>query len=142
MFKKLRYALLCFYIYYFVPIHYCDPELKPYKDELIQLTQQYCTNKQYNHPLHQYVYFKKLKGDEIGECVIKLHTYKIIIDPIFWKAIGENTRWQLITHEFAHCLLLKDHVDNKGNYMFPMYIPLSRDMVRNQFIQDVKEHCK
>jgi hypothetical protein len=141
MLKKLRYALLCFYLYYFVPIHYCDSELKPYRDDIIKLTQQYCTDKQYNHPLHQYVYFKKLKGYEIGECIVKFHTYKVMIDPVFFNSVTDNVRWQLLYHEFSHCLLMQNHVDNPKNYMYPMLIVLGKETVKEQFIEDLRSKC-
>ena len=142
MLKKLRYALVCFYLYYFVPIYYCDKELKPYKNEVAEIVEQYCPNQNYNRPLHQYIYFKRLKNYAIGECEIKFHTYKILIDPVFWKTASEQAKYETYVHESAHCLLSAIHVDNPSNYMFYMLNGLSKETVKRQFINDLKVHCK
>lgn len=141
MLKKIRNAVLCFYLYYFVPIHYTDQALKPYKEEIVQVTQKYCGNKYY-HPLHQYIYFKKLKPPTAAECVTKLNTYKILVDPTFWKYADDNYKWRIITHELGHCLLGLDHVDNPQNYMYyDDDVYLTKEIVRYQFIQDLRRRC-
>lgn len=141
MLKKLRYGLLCFYLYYFVPLSYCDKDLEKYKKEIIQITKEHCNDNQYFRPFHQYIYFKKLKDNEIGECVIKFNTYKILVDPVFWADATEDDRWQLMAHEFAHCLLMKNHVDNKYNYMYYMIVPLGKETAKKQFITDLRSKC-
>ena len=141
MLKKLRYVLLCMCLYYFIPIHYCDSELKSYRNEVMEMVEQYCPNKQYNNPQHQYIYFKRLKNYEIGECQMKFNTYKILIDPVFWKTASEQAKFETFVHEAGHCLLFKTHVDNPRSYMYYMLNGLSRETVRAQFIEDLRSKC-
>lgn len=141
MFKKLKYGLVLFYLYYFVPFSYCDKALEPYINEVVTLTKEHCREDQYNHPIHQFVYFKKLKDNAVGECIIKFRTYKILVDKKAWNEYSEDERWQIVYHEMAHCQLYKDHVDNFHNYMYYSIVPLGKEVVRNQFIEDLRRKC-
>lgn len=139
--KKFKYVLLFLCIYYFTPINYCNKNLKPYVKEVLEITNKYCTKKQYYNPLHTYIYFKKLPNNIIGYCSSKINGYGITIDPIYWKYATEADRFQLVVHEMSHCIIGKNHVDNKFNYMYYSLYPLSKQIVTQQFIENLRSVC-
>lgn len=141
MLKKFNYVLLCLCIYLFTPINYCSEELKPYRNELMSIVNEHCTIKQYNNPIHKYIYFKKLPGEEIGLCGVKRGGWKISIDPDFWRTANEDQKFELLAHELSHCILLKDHVDNQGNYMYYRLDPIPKEIVKQQFIENLRSKC-
>lgn len=141
MLKNLKYVLLFFCIYVFTPISYCDKTLNPYVQEVLEITNQHCNKKQYYNPAHTYVYFKKMSGHMIGYCSPKINGYGITVDPLYWKYANEDDRFQLIAHEMTHCILGKDHVDNKHNYMYYSVYPLTKQIIIQQFIENLRSVC-
>ena len=142
MLRAISYALLCLALLIsFTPINYVSAPLRPYHLEILKLTRGYCSSDQFFNPSQQLIYFNRLKGQEIGVCIVRAHSFTVQIDPIYWLTSDENAKWELMYHELAHCFLLKNHVDNPENYLYPYAVGLNKEEVTKQFIEDLKEHC-
>lgn len=141
MLKKLKYVLLFICIYLITPISYCNKDLKPYVKEIMDLTNTYCKPSQYNNPKHVYYFFRKLPKNMIGYCDDQINGFSIVIHPLYWQRATDADKFQLIAHELSHCLLSKEHVDNKWNYMYPSLYPLSREVVTQQYIENLRSVC-
>ena len=141
MLKKVKYVLLFLCLYSLTPINYCSKDLKPYRNELLALTKQYCKPGQYYNPAHKFLHFRKMKDHIIGYCSPTLVGYSITIDPTYWNRTSEDDRFQLIAHEISHCILGKDHVEDMHNYMYYSIYPLTKEVVTKQFIENLRSTC-
>lgn len=141
--RLIRNVLLGGLIYiYLIPFSHTNKTLIPYTNKVMAIVNKYCKKDQYNNPLHEYIYFTKLKGDDIGECGYGYNKFIIRIDSKFWLKASEDERIEVIFHEMYHCLFKKDHVDNSNNYMYYKIADLNKDVVIQQFTEDVKRICK
>lgn len=140
--RLLRNALCIFALFYlFTPTSYSNKDLKPYRDEVMDIIDQHCNSADYYHPRKQFLYFQKLTDYKIGECFINPLFYTIKIDLIFWAHANETERFELLSHELTHCALVYNHVDNYYNYMYYSIVTLSKDVILNQFLDNIKRRC-
>lgn len=143
MLKLIRNVLLGAVIYvYFIPFTHTNEVLIPYTNKVMTIVNQYCRKDQYNNPLHEYIYFAKLTGDDIGQCGWGFNKFIIKIRADFWDRATEDERTEVIFHEMYHCLFKKDHVDNPLNYMYYRMTYLKKEVIVQQFIDDVKQICR
>lgn len=142
MLKQLKYAICLLAIFYFFgPVSFDNKTLEPYKIEVMDIIHKHCDNSQYYNPRKQFLYFKHLTGGAVGECSINPWYYKVQIDPYYWKHFTEDEKFQVIFHEYTHCALLLNHVDNKNNYMYYMMVDLPKEVLIKQFLENVKLRC-
>lgn len=118
-----------------------DQALQPYTNEYFKLLNVNCSNKQYNTTNHYKIYTNKLNHAWIGLCTRKLSGFNIQVDSAWWKQANDPDRYQLIFHEMAHCLISKDHVENRDNYMNPSFVPIWYNDLFDQATKDIKDHC-
>lgn len=143
MFRKISASIILLLIVFLCyPIHYVNPQLKPLTNEIFSIVNQYCKPGQYYNPRHTFVYFKKLKEPIVGQCGMGIQRYSIVLDPPYWNYYNINDKFQLLVHEFSHCILFKNHVDDPKNYMYYSMVNLTKEQIKEQFIKDLKEHCK
>ncbi len=143
MLRPIRNVLLGIALYiYFIPFTHTNEVLKPYTNHVMTIVNQYCKKDQYNNPLHDYIYFSKLKDDEVGQCGMGYNKFIIKIDSKFWRTANEDEKTEVIFHEMYHCLFYKDHVDNPLNYMYYRMTDLKKEVIIQQFTDDVKRICK
>lgn len=57
--------------------------------------------------------FGTLKSPIVGLCQTGGLTPVVTIDPTHWATIGESQREELIFHELGHCVLDRDHRDDR-----------------------------
>lgn len=142
MLKRFSYAILSLYLCAnFIPLYYVNKTLKSYHKEILDIVKQYCKPNQYFNPHRQLIYFETLKDDAVGVCMMNNFSYIIKIDPKNWAISNEDERFEIITHEMAHCLLKKQHVDNSKNYMYYSIAQLNKEIVKEQFITDLEAYC-
>lgn len=143
MFLKFKlFILILLYSYIFIPIHYINPQLKSITDEIFNTVNLYCKHNQYYIPKNTLVYFKKLKEPIVGQCGLGFHQYSIVLDTTYWNYYNDDYKYQLLVHEYSHCILFKKHVSDETNYMFPSMVKLTKEQVKEQFVRDLKEHCE
>lgn len=143
MFLKFELSILFLTIcYFFTPVYYVNPQLKPLTNEIFSTVNQYCKPGQYYNPRHTFIYFKKLKEPIVGQCGFGIQKYTIQLDPSYWNIYNNDDKFQLLVHEFSHCILFKDHVNDRNNYMFASMVNLTKEQIMEQFIKDLKEHCE
>jgi len=143
MLRLIRNVLLGALIYvYLIPFTHTNEILTPYTNKVLAIVNTYCTKDQYSNPLHEYIYFAKLPPEEVGECGYGYNKFIIKIDRKFWFKANEDERHEVIFHEMYHCLFKKDHVDNPYNYMYYRMTNLTKEVIIQQFTDDVKRICK
>ncbi len=143
MLRWIRNVLLSIIVYIcFIPFTHTNEILTPYTNKVLEIVNTYCNKNQYNSTLHKYIYFAKLIDDEVGECSYGYRSFIIKIDRKFWFRSNEDERNEVIFHEMYHCLFKKDHVDNPNNYMYYRMTSLKKEVIVQQFTEDVKRICK
>lgn len=140
--KNVSYSLLsiCLYVSY-IPFNDIDRQLKPIVKDLMNDVHAHCKPGQYFNPDKRFIEFANLKDSDVGECTTSKNYYIISIDRRYWYRINEDERYDIMAHELAHCLLFKEHVDNPDNYMYYRTTDLKKAQIKQQFIQDLEEHC-
>lgn len=132
--------IIVFGITFGVPERNIDPELKPFVDSYISLIESQCPGKfKYNHQFN--VRFGKLEYPVIGLCFSPFDTRNITIDPNNWQSESDSGKLALMYHELSHCILDKNHVDNKKNYLYHSSVDLTSMEVVNQTVGDIKDWC-
>lgn len=120
-----------------------DTNLKPYVQSYYKLLDQFCPNKNFEHSKYYTIEFGNGGDKWIGVCYWKINGYHIKIDKDFWdNEATDSDRYQLMYHEMAHCLIDKDHVDDKHNYMNPGYNHIFYEDMLKQVIEDIKQRCQ
>jgi hypothetical protein len=129
-----------------IVFHYkhIDKEFKPYTNVYYNYLKEYCKTNKYNRQ----AFFTIEMADEmenpnwIGVCEDKVNGWSIKINRKWWNMNHDVAfRQQLLNHELTHCLLLKDHVNDKSNYMYPQLIKLDPIQVIMQTTGDIYNHC-
>ncbi len=137
MLKYLYFIFsLCFI---FLPIKYVHPELRYYYQYFKYKVEEQCV--EMKEPPKVFIYFSDLKDYNIGFCHESYFGtyYRITIDRNYWTEADFQSRMNLMMHELAHCVLNKDHVDDKTNYMYKddtVVVDLDR-----QVEADIKQWC-
>lgn len=133
--------LIAVLLFYAVPIHYVEKDLEVYINNFESLTKIYCPSTRL--PNQFIVGFGDLsKEGWIGVCKINSLRSEIVIDREHWTTATEDDKISLVNHEASHCVLDKDHVDDPMNYMYFQYTKISKEVVIEQTIKNIKENCK
>lgn len=96
------------------------PEFVHYRDTFYKLLDKTCPEK-VKYESHYYtITWGKPDKDEswVGICMPSINGYTINIDPDYWAKIDKDERAALMYHELSHCVIYRDHVPDKGNYMY------------------------
>lgn len=123
------------------PISLNNKTLEPYKEEVLAIIQEHCNMFQYNNPIDQFLYFKRLNDGVVAQCLYSPFFYTIEVDPDYWKHMTEDERFQTMAHEMTHCTLLLQHVDNPYNYMYYRMVDISKKEVIKQLEKNLKDSC-
>lgn len=135
-FQILRYSIYIFLsVYLFTLVRpfeetVIDPQFIGYYNEFEDLVHKHCTEGQYFHPNFK-IEFDDLNGDIIGLCYTYPKRYKVQFDRSFWERADDQERRQLFYHEFSHCQVFADHVDNPKHYMNAYFVLVpKRDLIK------------
>ena len=142
--SRFNYAIRIFALaYFFIPLSISNPILKPYKKEVMDIIKTHCKMGEFNNPPKQFLYFRKLKDGLIGQCGRSRlgFFYTIEIDPGQWNTLSEEEKFETITHEISHCVLMEEHVDNPTNYMYYRLVSLPKELVIKQLLDNIKLRC-
>ena len=124
------------------PIHYIDPELKPYTDAYDRITSEYCGWDDYIEPRQTIVMFSDLDQPKIGVCINYGFGWVIQIDKTFWSKASVEDKFHLVAHERSHCVLGLGHVSNDwSSYMYPSIEQIPIKLVMYQVLADAKRIC-
>lgn len=126
----------------FFPLRATSNKLTSYVSEVMGIIQTVCKDGKYFNPPKRIIKFNKLPDNVIGQCSIFYPIgYVIEIDPVYWNKASKDDRFQLVAHEFAHCLLFAKHVDDIHNFMYPELTTLDKEIVIQQLITLAEEKC-
>lgn len=139
---SIFYYLVAFKILFVTNYKRIDDELRPFTEEYHALLDKYCDTKNYNTSnFYSITFVNSMNDGDIGVCYRKINGYSIEVNKQWWDAVSENDRRQLIYHEMAHCLIYKDHVDDKNNYMNPYFNRLQYNDLADQASLDIYNRC-
>ena len=123
-----------------------DKELKPYVLEYHALLTKYCPNHKYRTtPFYSVELTDKFPEgfqDKIGLCSPRINGYEILVKTEYFKKLNDNDRRQLLYHELSHCLIMKQHDPDTGNYMYKALYSIPKATYIKQVIKDIKDFCK
>ena len=142
--KMILIILLSAFTFLIIPYPVIDKQLEPYYNESLATIKEYC-------PTYKEIKNYKIKfSDNIDpqHGVIGLSTgyygrYTIQFERHYWKYLDSDDRYSLFIHEASHAMLNVEHIDDPGHYMNPELMHnLTKEVVRQQFIKIIREHCK
>lgn len=143
---KFRYIIYIIFFLLYVPIKIIHKDYYNYYQEYQNLLKNYCPSHNFyvNQVIIQPGNLDPVHTSIIGTCFNgKILSSIIIIDKSFWEIASNDQKYQLIMHEMSHCFINKRHIDNPFNYMYPYNDEtLTKEVTKNQVINDIKEICK
>lgn len=94
-----------------------NPEFNPYLNKF---------KKMYGLAFHIRVVFAKLEAPTLGLCWFWGDGHREVeIDEESWPNLTENEKEQLIFHELGHCILNREHIEDRGDVGFCDNAPIS-----------------
>lgn len=118
-----------------------DPKAEPFFNEFVSYIPDSCKQKAFDYN-KIVIEFDTLGLNFIGVCKERFRERKILLDKEFWRTATEEDKKQLAFHEFAHCFLERDHVNDFRNYMFPVQYSMPNSLLLIQLKDDINEFCK
>lgn len=97
-----------------LPLGTIDPELQPYKD----LFMEECSARIVNCGGVKYISLTFMpieRSNLLGSCYKEGNIRSITVSPARWKYLNAGGREQLVMHEYGHCFLDREHLDDKAN---------------------------
>lgn len=97
-----------------------DPNLKEYQDKILSYCYHYKKdNKDICHDIYYiHLYFSENRYQTDDDTIISVCSYdnnSIIIKESIWNKLNKLEKEELILHEYGHCLLNRNHNDQKIN---------------------------
>src|ERR1035437_6156964 len=124
---------------------YEDPQLTKYVDDYYNLVAKNCNTNNYNTGSMITVEFAKFPKDStiMGVCHRFINGYKIQINRAYWdNELIADEKLQLLFHELAHCVIYKEHVEDKSNYMNAEFYYIQYEKFIKQVTADIRFQCR
>lgn len=127
----LNIIFISLVIYTFYPIKYVDPQIKPYKDRIVNIIKDKCGDR-YNKRIKEITQFGLLDGYIIGLCEESKLRMNITLDKLYWNFSDENEKLALVAHEEFHCLLNAKHSPDMRNFMHDVLPSITEEELLTQ----------
>lgn len=125
--------------------HYEDPQLTKYVSNYYDLVLKNCNTDNYNTGTMISVEFANFAKTStiMGMCHRYINGYKIQISKRYWdNELIADEKMQLLYHELAHCVLYKEHVKDKSNYMNAEFYYIPYEKFIQQVTADIRFQCR
>lgn len=134
------------------PLHYINPELKPYFDDYMIMVQNHCNSSQYYYPDDTGIFIEDIsqapdyKEDSdprtIGQCGYTNTLFHIYIDTKFFKTATVLEKKTVMFHELRHCMFHIDQHNKDPNSYFNDKVPdILEPELYSQVVDDLIKSC-
>lgn len=124
-----------------VPLHVVDDRLSPVLHEVEFHAMAKCEIQKPYRFSAIIVSSALMPSESLGYCFKGPLTSTIVINEGHWNKLDAAGKFQVMAHEWAHCMIDKKHVNDYHNYMNSFYMEIAYLDTVEQLRYDVEEYC-